>query len=285
MDQKQQSNSVSRLRSMLASLSAKERLAACYILEKPEEVIHSSISELAEKSGVAEATIFRLCKRLGYKGYQAFKIALARDIVRPIENIHEEITSEDNMVHIARKIFSSSMEAMKDTLALLENEPLELAVEYLANAKKIDFYGSGGSGIIALDAYHKFIRTGIQVMAHTDSHLQLMSASLLDKDCVAVGISHSGSNIDVVRAVQVARERGAKTIGISSTMKSPLTRAVDLSLYTTSRETLFRSEAMASRLVQLSVMDVLYVGVAARMQGVTLENLQKIRESIAIKRY
>lgn len=285
MDQEQQPNSFSRLRSMLASLSVKERLAACYMLENPEEVIHSSISELAEKSGVAEATIFRLCKRLGYKGYQAFKIALARDIVRPIENIHEEITNEDNMVHIARKIFSSSMEAMKDTLALLEHEPLELAVEYLAGAKKIDFYGSGGSGIIALDAYHKFIRTGIQVMAHTDSHLQLMSASLLDKDCVAVGISHSGSNIDVVEAIQVARERGAKTIGISSTMKSPLTRAVELSLYTTSRETLFRSEAMASRLVQLSVMDVLYVGVAARKQGVTLENLQKIRESIAIKRY
>jgi DNA-binding MurR/RpiR family transcriptional regulator len=285
MENEQQPNSINRLRSMLSSLSVKEQTAARYMLEKPEEVIHSSISELAEKSGVAEATVFRLCKRLGYKGYQAFKIALARDIVHPMENIHEEITEEDNILHITRKIFLSSMEAMKDTLALLENEPLEAAVECLARAKKIDFYGSGGSGVIALDAYHKFLRTGAQVIAHTDSHLQVMSASLLDAECVAVGISHSGSNIDVVEAIQVARERGAKTIGISSTMKSPLTRAVDISIYTTSRETLFRSEAMASRLVQLSVIDALYVGVATRKQDVTLKNLQKIRESIAIKRY
>jgi RpiR family carbohydrate utilization transcriptional regulator len=285
MGNEQKSNCISHLRSMLSSLSVKEQIAARYILTEPEQVIHSSISEVAEKSGVAEATIFRLCKRLGYKGYQAFKIALARDIVRPIENIHEEITNEDDVLHIARKIFSSSMEAMKDTLTLLEQEPLEQAVDCLARARKIDFYGSGGSGVIALDAYHKFIRTGAQVVAHTDGHLQIMSAALLDKECVAVGISHSGSNVDVVEAIQVARERGAKTIGISSTVKSPLTRAVDISLHTTSRETLFRSEAMASRLVQLSVIDVLYAGVATRKQDATLRNLEKIRESIAIKRY
>lgn len=285
MSPAQQSHGLTRMRSMLSSLSAKEKVAAEYIMANPEEVIHSSISELADKSGVAEATIFRLCKRLGFKGYQAFKIVLASDVVKPMENIHEEISECDTMMDITKKIFSSSIEALKDTLSLLDNEQLEKSVACLSKAKKIDFYGSGGSGVIAQDAYHKFIRTGIPTTAHTDGHLQIMSAALLDASCVAVGISHSGSNIDVINAIQTARERGAKTIGISSTMKSPLNRAVDMAIGITSRETLFRSEAMASRLVQLTVVDALYVGVSLRRQAETLDNLQKIRESIAIKRY
>ncbi|MFT9486952.1 MurR/RpiR family transcriptional regulator [Tepidibacillus infernus] len=286
MEQELKTSSVlSKIRGIYSSLSSKEKTIADYILKNPKEIIHLSITEFADNSQVAEATIFRFCKRLGYRGYQAFKIALASEVVAPIQNIHQEITFDDEILTIARKVFMSNIEAMKDTLNLLNEQDMLAIIDALANAKRIDFYGSGGSAVIANDAYHKFIRTGIFCSVHTDAHLQITSASMLQKGDVAIAISHSGSNKDVVEAIRVAKESGAFTIGLTNYYKSPLAKEVDYVLYSTSQETLFRSEAMASRIVQLAIIDVLYVAVSLRRQNETLENLQKIREAIALKRY
>ena len=128
-------------------------------------------------------------------------------------------------------------------------------------ADRIEFYGNGGSGLIATDAYHKFMRTGINCIAHTDSHFQAMSAGLLGPESAVIGISHSGSNKDVLDAVKI-KSLGAGTIGITSYQKSPLTQISDVVLYTSTRETAFRTEAMSARLAQLSVIDTLYFATA-----------------------
>lgn len=279
------SNILNKIRAVSDSLSAKEQIVANYILKNPEETIHQTITELAENCQVAEATIFRLCKRIGFRGYQAFKIALASDIVKPIENIHEEIQSTDSIGMIQRKLFKSHIDALNDTLSLMEEKEFEAAIQAIVKADKIDFYGSGGSAIIALDAFHKMIRTGIPCSYHQDSHLQVMSAALLTSDSVAIGISHSGSNKDVIQAVKIAKENGATTIGITGYLKSPLTKEVDIVLYTSSKETKFRSESMASRIVQLAIVDTIYVGVSLLRQDETIRSLQKIREAISVKRY
>ena len=276
---------LTKIRAILSSLSSKEKEVADFILNHPKEIIHMSITEFAEHIHVAEATVFRFCKRLGYRGYQSFKIGLASEVVEPIENIHEEITAEDEILTLANKVFTSNIEALKDTLQLIEGETIQKVITILSSATKIDFYGSGGSAPIALDASHKFIRTGIFSNAYLDGHQQIMSASLLKEGQVAIGISHSGSNKDVIEAIQVAKQNGATTIGLTNYFKSPLANEVDYVLYTTSRETAFRSEALTSRLVQLALIDVLYVAVSLNRQEETLMNLQKIREAIAIKRY
>lgn len=279
------SNILNKIRAVIDSLSAKEQIVANYILKNPEETIHQTITELAENCQVAEATIFRLCKRIGFRGYQAFKIALASDIVKPIENIHEEIKSTDSIGIIQRKLFKSHIDALNDTLSLMEEKEFEAAIQAIVKADKIDFYGSGGSAIIALDAFHKMIRTGIPCSYQQDSHLQVMSAALLTSDSVAIGISHSGSNKDVIEAVKIAKENGATTIGITGYLKSPLTKEVDIVLYTSSKETKFRSESMASRIVQLAIVDTIYVGVSLLRQDETIKSLQKIREAISVKRF
>lgn len=274
-----------KIKAIYSSLSIKEKTVADYILNNPKEIIHLSITEFSENSSVAEATIFRFCKRLGFRGYQAFKIALASEVVEPIQNIHEEIKEEDEVLTLATKVFAGHIEAIKDTLNLLDGKTLEDIVEVLSEATRIDFYGSGGSSAIALDAYHKFLRTGINCCAHSDGHQQIISAALLKPGQAAIGISHSGSNKDVIEALKIAKANGATTIAITNHYKSPLTKEADYVLYTTSRETFFRSEALASRLVQLSLIDVLHVAVSLRKQEETLHNLQKIREAISIKRY
>nr|WP_246860877.1 MurR/RpiR family transcriptional regulator [Bacillus sp. REN3] len=274
-----------KIKAMYSSLSSREKAVADYILNNPKEIIHLSITEFSENSTVAEATIFRFCKRLGFRGYQAFKIALASEVVEPIQNIHEEIKEDDEVGALAKKVFTGHIEAMKDTLELIDGKVLEEIVDVLSKATRIDFYGSGGSSAIALDAYHKFLRTGIHCHAHSDGHQQIISAALLGPGQAAVGISHSGSNKDVIESLRIAKANGAATIAITSHYKSPLTKEADYVLYTTSKETFFRSEALASRLVHLSLIDALHVAVSLRKQEETLGNLQKIREAISVKRY
>lgn len=274
-----------KIKAIYSALSSKEKIVADYIMNNPKEIIHLSITEFSENSSVAEATIFRFCKRLGFRGYQAFKIALASEYVEPIQNIHEEIKEEDEVHTLAKKVFMGHIEAINDTLNLLDPVKLETIVGLLSRATRIDFYGSGGSSAIAMDAYHKFLRTGINCNAHSDGHQQIISAALLGPGQAAIGISHSGSNKDVIEALRIAKANGAATIAITNHYKSPLTKEADYVLYTTSRETYFRSEALASRLVQLSLIDVLHVAVSLRKKEETLINLQKIREAISIKRY
>ncbi|HEX6923650.1 MAG TPA: MurR/RpiR family transcriptional regulator [Bacillales bacterium] len=277
--------SLLRLEAVASQLSKKEKLAADYILSYPVEVTHQSITELAEHVGVAESTIFRLCKRIGFDGYQGFKISLARDVVKPMENIYQEINEKDEPTELMNKVFQGHIQGMQETLQLYDSETLETAIEKMAKAKRIDFYGSGGSAVVAHDAVHKFIRTGLLCQAFKDGHMQVMSASMLDESCVAFGISHSGSNKDVLQALEKAKETGAYTIGLTQFARSPITRFCDLVLHTKSRETLYRSEALSSRLIQLAVIDVLYVGAAIKRKEETLVGLEKIREAIALKRY
>ncbi|MGF9820786.1 MurR/RpiR family transcriptional regulator [Brevibacillus agri] len=276
---------LAQLRAIYTQLSGKEQQIADYILQHASKIVHLSITELADQCQCADATVFRLCRRLGFRGYQAFKIALASEVTNPKQSIYQEINLDDDDIgSIAEKIFTANLETLRDTLQIMNKEELLKIVDCLEHATRIEFYGTGGSAAIAQDAYHKFMRTGIPCIHHSDAHYQVMSASLLSEGAVAVGFSHSGSNKDILAALQVAKQRGAKTIGITSYGKSPLVRQADMCLYTTSRETLFRTEALSSRLAQLCLIDLLYVAVSLRRQDDTIANIQHIREAISLKR-
>lgn len=273
-----------RLRSVSTELTKAEQKVAEYILTNPAKVIHLSITELAETVGSAEATIFRLCQKLGFKGYQRFKIALAGDLYTPAESVCKEVDPDDSLSVVASKVFQSINEGLQDTLKILNQTALEQAVELLVSARRIDVYGSGGSAVIANDIEHRFMRFGVPVHAYADPHMQISSAALLGSEDVVMAISHTGSNRDLLDSVKMARESGAKVIAITSHMKSPLSKLADVSLYGTAKETEYRSEAMASRLVHLGIVDVLYVGVVLREQERVGNNMEKIRQAIAIRR-
>ncbi|WP_273123285.1 MurR/RpiR family transcriptional regulator [Metabacillus sp. HB246100] len=272
------------IRKLYPKFSITERKIADYMLKYPNKIIHSSINQLAEDLEVADSTVFRFCKRLGYKGYQAMKIALATEVVSPLQDIHEKVSEGDTMETIASKVFRSNMKTLDDTLSIISEEQIQLAVEGILSAQSIQFFGSGGSSIIALDAYHKFVRTGLKVQATIDTHFQLMAASqMTEKDC-AILISHSGSSKDILHILNVVKETGAKMIAITNYAKSPLSGAVHIPLYTVSEETDYRSEALSSRIAQLSIIDVLYVNVLMKLGNEGKEALKKMREAILVKR-
>ncbi|MGG1635784.1 MurR/RpiR family transcriptional regulator [Paenibacillus sp. NRS-1760] len=274
-------NMFGKIRSYYARFTDKEKKIANYILDNPGKIIHSTINEVAFDLNVAEATVFRFCKHIGYKGYQAMKIALASEIMAPTQAIYEEINEHDDEKTIAEKVFKSNIQTLENTYHILDGDDFAEAVSIIAAANRVHFYGIGGSGVIAMDAFHKFIRSGKQAFAYTDAHFQLMSAAQLTKDDVAVVISHSGTNKDTIRILHTANANGAKTIAITGFPKSPISQQADVSLHTSSDETAYRSEALASRIGQLSLIDALYVNVIILNKEKAKTSLEKVREAIS----
>ena len=274
-----------KIRSLYPSLRASEQKVADYIENHLNEIVYLSISNLAEKSGVSQASVIRLCKAMGYEGYQELKINIAKSTVEPVKYIHEEITGEDSMEDLIRKVMIADMKALEDTIKTLNEEQVKHAIDALTNAKKIEFYGLGGSGPIAFDAQHKFFKLGIHCIAYNDNHMQAMAASMLNKGDVVIGISHSGSTKDLIESLTVASKAGATIICITSSVNSPITKVSDYKLIVSAKELEYKTEPMASRIAQLGVIDVLSVGVALNRKNVVLENLSKTRKALIPKRY
>ncbi|MFP7492444.1 MurR/RpiR family transcriptional regulator [Terribacillus saccharophilus] len=262
-------------------LSDKEKKIADFVLAHPEQIVHQTISQVADKLEVSDATVSRFCKRIGYKGYQALKIALAADIITPNEMLHEDVSEQDTAKVIAEKIFHSNTRTLENTLQVLDDKELEQAAALLLGARRAEFYGFGGSNMVAMDAYHKFVRSGVSAFAFPDSHLQLMSASQLSDQDVAFIFSHSGASKDAYQLLQTVKKTGAKTIAITGFPKSPIGRQVDVALHTSSEETEYRSEALASRIAQLSIIDALYVTVIMRQKQKAQASVEKVRNAIA----
>lgn len=274
-------STVRKIQSYYARLRETDQRIADFIIAHADEVIHMTISEVANRLSVADATIFRFCKRLDFTGFQELKISLAADNTQPMQQIHEEISEQDDVHTIALKVFQSNIQTLENTMALLTQPAIEQATNALNAAKSIYFFGTGGSATIAMDGYHKFMRTGTPSFAFIDSHFQLMAASQLTKQDVAVVISHSGANNDTLQILHTAAEAGATVIAITSFPRSPIAAKANIVLLTSSIETKYRSEALSSRIAQLSLIDALYVNLMVHNKEKSKDVLQKIRHAIA----
>jgi RpiR family transcriptional regulator, carbohydrate utilization regulator len=274
-----------RIEGAYATLRAAEQRVADFILKHPDELIYLTVTELAERTNTSESTVVRLCQKIGYKGYQEFKIVLARDLVEPTADIYAEVESGDDLTTIKNKVFQANAQALRDTIEVLDDADLERAVAALANARRVDVYGVGGSDPLAIDAYHKFLKLGMVAVALSDGDMMAMSSALLGKGDVALGISHTGASRDVTDALDRAKGNGATTICITHRSTSPITKVSDIRLYTAAKQTAFRSSASSSRIAQLTIIDTLYVGIALRAHDRSLETIGKTREATEAKRY
>jgi RpiR family transcriptional regulator, carbohydrate utilization regulator len=254
-------NCLGTIRSSYHKFSEKEKKIADYILEKPEFVIHRTINEVADDLDIADATVFRFSKHIGFKGFQAMKIALASELTTPLRTIAEETTNKDNEKALTEKIFKSNIRTLQNTIQMIDSNSIKRAIDLILHANRVELYGTGGSAIIAMDAFQKFVSTGIRAFAFIDTHFQLMSSSQLAKDDLAIFISHSGSNKDTMKILKVVNETGAKTIGITSNPKSPISLNVDVALYTDAEETEYFSAAFSSQIAQLSLIDAICLNI------------------------
>ncbi|MFU0832634.1 MAG: MurR/RpiR family transcriptional regulator [Oscillospiraceae bacterium] len=234
-----------------------ERKIALYIQENFTQVLHCTLLELAELIGVSDASVVRFCKSIGYKGFQEFKISAALETIPSGEHYHPKLNKDDTPEEICKKVFSTEITALQRTIHSLDLDNIKQVAYILGRAGHIVFAGTGGSMVVARDAHHKFLKIGVHVSAAEDKDIQLMEASLLRKGDVLFAVSHSGNNIHVLQAAELAKSCGATVVALTVAGKTSLSKIADYSITTVSEETIFRSESGSTRLAQLAVIDSL----------------------------
>lgn len=263
--------------------SGSQRIAEL-ILRRPGAVIGMTLSQCAKEAGASDSLVIKVVKQAGFIGYQQLKLALARDTNSPTLAIHEDLALGDDYSTITRKIFSANIQALLDTEEILAPELLQSAVEILDGARSIDIYGIGSAAPIAVDAHYRLMRIGLPVHVYVDSHLQVTTASLANRRTAVLTISHSGSTIETLDATEIAKKAGAKVVVISGYADAPLHRFADVVLQTQALETKFRTEAMTSRIAQLSIVDTLIGALALKRQERAVKTLEKTYEALSRKR-
>lgn len=273
-----------KIHESLPSLSAKEQIIADHILASPEASVHPSIEELSERIGVSESTLFRFVRKLGYDGYQQFRIALATESVEGRRTVYEtELDVVDERSAIA-VVFRTNIEALERTLTTLDPADLGKAADFLMGARHTFFFGLGGSAVVAQDAYHKLIRTGLPCCAPNDFHLQLMAASQMGPQDVAILMSHTGANKDALAIADEVKKSKARLIVLTDYDRSSIVKLADLVLVARTHGSRYASESFSARIVQLALIDSLYVSVMERLGEGGHASLERMRSAIAHRR-
>jgi RpiR family carbohydrate utilization transcriptional regulator len=264
--------------------SKSERKVAEVILANPQTAIHSSIATLAKMSGVSEPTVNRFCRRLDTKGYPDFKLHLAQSLANGTPYVNRHVEEDDGPEEYTNKIFESTMASLEVARQSVDIPTINRAVDLLTQAQKISFFGLGASASVAHDALNKFFRFNVPVIYFEDIIMQRMSCMNSGEGDVVVLISHTGRTKSLVEIAQIARGNDATVMGITS-KDSPLAKECNLVLSLEVPEDTDMYMPMASRIAQLTLIDILATGFTLRRGNKFRENLKRVKDTLRGSRF
>ena len=277
-----------RIKASLPSLAPAEQRVGKLVLADPRAFANLPVSELADRAHVSKPTVVRFCRSMGYDGLSDFKLKLAGSVSEGVPFIHRSVDADDKTSDVAVKVIDNTVAAFLK----YRNDASAFALEHAAQAladthksgRRIELYGVGNSGIVAQDAQHKFFRLGLNTIAYSDGHMQVMSASMLQPGDCAVIISNSGRTRDLMDACDIARKRGATTIVITAS-GSPLAGSGHIHLTADHPEGYDKYSPMVSRLLHLLIIDILATTVALRIGEELQPVLREMKNNLRNKRY
>ncbi len=267
------------IKTQIDLLSKSEKKVALTILDNPQLALAENITALAKNARVSEPTVVRFCRAIGYEGWHDFKLKLAQSLAVALPGSNEMLAQDDIAADLVNKICSRSINVLLDLRNHLSADGIQLALDVLLKANKIEFYGQGTSGIVAADAQHKFFRSGVPTVAYSDPHIHSIAASLLQPGDCMVAISQRGGNAALLRSVQLAKKGGADIIvlGPSGTPLAELaTVLVPINLN-------FNNDPytpISARLAHLVVIDILAVGLALKCGPEFRKKMQNAQKSL-----
>ncbi len=262
-------------------LRKSDQRVAEVVLDRPAKVVDMTLATLASAAGVSEPTVVRFCAAIGCEGFRDMRVKLAHSLAFARTTSHTAISSEDDLATIVTKIFDYNLSNLNWAQSHLEIGKFSEAVEILAEARRIEFFGFGASGIVAQDAQQKFPLFGVACGAPTDAHQMYMTAKMLGKGDVAVAISNTGHTQEIIRSIAVASASGARTIGVSGARNSPLIESCDIGLVVETLENTNIYTPTVSRLSHLVVVDILSTAVSVRREAAHHEKLADMKEQLA----
>ena len=277
-------NLLEQIKNRLDELNKAEKKVAEVILRDPQQATRYSIAALAQAAKISEPTVNRFCRSFGVAGYPALKLQLAQSLASGAAYVSSAVEADDGPEAYTRKIFGSAIASLDSACQQLDPQQVSRAVDMMIQARQIHFFGLGASAPVALDAQHKFFRFNLAVSAHADVLMQRMLASVAHTGDLFVIISYTGRTRELVEVARLARENGASVLGLTAA-GSPLAKACSLSLHIPLPEDTDIYMPMTSRIIQLTVLDVLATGMTLR-RGVDFQpHLRKIKESLNASRY
>jgi len=267
------------------TFTVSEKKLADFILASQDSVAGMSISELASACEVADATVSRFCRRLGYKGYQDFKFAIGSALINQMQDnpLSGEISKEDSVDVISKKLLNANTLAMTQTMEVIDAEAIKEAANMLRNASRVMCMGQGGSMLIASEAAHLFSTVSNKFLAVSDAHIQAISAAMMDKKDVLLFFSYTGSTLEMLDTLKIAREQNGKVILVTRFPNSPGAGLADIVLQCGANENPLQSGSVAARIAQMYLMDVLFSEYTRKNMEEAKENRNRIAQALALK--
>lgn len=257
-----QEDYLTKIRSAYNQFTKAEKKVADYILANPNKVLFMSISDLAGACDVGDTSVFRFCKTMNVKGYQEFKMMLSLSMrsgnEEYMENEEKNISLEDNISELAKKVLTENIAAIEETYSLIDLKQMTLAMDALSEAKRILFFGVGASMLTAMKAMNKFLRIEPKVYCSEVVNVQLMMAAAMSREDAAVIFSYSGATKDTVEIARLAKESGARVVTVTRFTKSPLTEYADVILLCGANAGSLQAGATSAEISQLFLVDVMY---------------------------
>lgn len=269
------------IREQRAMKNRQEQVLIDYIVEHASEVTRMGIEELAAHSKTSTATISRFCKGLPTKGFTDFRMKLATELALMVnEEVYDDIVARRPLAEVVKVIEASHVRTIADSTRLIDVAHLEQVILAIHQANKIDIYGVATSGVVAQDFCQKLIRIGKIAAAYSDPHMQITSASNLQVTDCAIAISYSGETKEIIQSLTCAKERGATTISLTKYGVNPLSQLADMALYTSALEAGMRRGDMASRIAQLHVLDICFMGLVSMDFEVSVPKLEESYQNV-----
>ena len=270
----------SRIAQVYSALGEASRQVADYFRHNYAKVANSSLRNLSDKIGVSTATISRFARQLGFASFDQLKLALLKEIDNTTNG---DVETNDNSLASARKTVNANIAALEGTLSFLTQDQIDHSVNLLLDANKVALCGLGSSNVIAKAAYHTFLRLPLTLIADNDYHMQLMSANKLTEHDVAIVISHTGNDTDILALVDLLSAHQVPIIAVTSYATSPLAKRVSDVFFSISEDTRYRSDALISMTSQLAIFDVLYTELVRRMGLQSEKTIALVHQAVAQK--
>lgn len=253
------SSALDRIRLHGQALSPSLRRVAEFVVQHAETVVHQTITELASSVGVGEATITRLCHKLEFAGFHAFKIALASDVAgRGHAHASTGRATGEDAPSFSTRLVRQTTRTLEDTARLSDPVLLDTVARQMARAPRIELTGQGNSGLVAQYFVHRLMRIGLSAATYTDPHLAAVSISTLPRGGVVLALSSSGGTIDTVQHLKLAQAHGHYTVAITHHASSPVTRYASAVLFTAAQEDPLTDKVLDTLTSQTLLLELLY---------------------------
>ncbi len=263
----------------IGDMRKSERKVAEYVLSHPNDIIHMRIVDLASEAEVSEPTVVRFCRAIGCDGFQDFKLNLAQQLASSPSFGQIAVTDHDSVADFSHKVFDSTIDTLLKTRDSLNPDIVDRAVNALCNAKRVEFFGFGASGAVAADAQHKFFRLQLATAAHSDHHIQNMSAMSMQPGDVVVAISQSGRTRALLHSMEMVQQMGGIVVGIAPS-GTPVIQQATIPIEVDVEEDIEIYTPLSSRIAHLVVIDVLAIGVAQRKGPELHDHLFRLKQGL-----